>query len=117
MRETENMIRGRHIQSMKPNSAFINTARGALVHEAEMVEALESRPDIQAVLDVTHPEPPMQGSRLYTLPNVVLTPHIAGSMDAECRRMGRYMVDELRRYVNSEPLKWEITREKASIMA
>jgi phosphoglycerate dehydrogenase-like enzyme len=51
------------------------------------------------------------------LPNVVRTPHIAGSQDGECRRMGRYMVDELRRYLNNEPLQHEITRERAEIMA
>ncbi len=58
---------------------------------------------------MTDPEPPVKGSPLYTLPNVILTPHIAGSKDAECRRMGRAMVDELTRYLAGEPLKWAIT--------
>ena len=82
-----------------------------------MIAVLRARPDIQAVLDVTHPEPPDAGSPLYSLPNVVLTPHIAGSMEGECRRMGRYMVDELRRFVTGEPLKWQITRERAALLA
>jgi hypothetical protein len=84
---------------------------------AEMVEVLEERPDLWAVLDVTHPQPPEPDSRLYDLPNVVLTPHIAGSLGRECRPMGRLVVDELRRYVAGEPLEYEINRERAALMA
>ena len=115
--ETEGMILGSHLASMKRNATLINTSRGAVVREAEMVEVLEERPDLWAVLDVTHPEPPEPGSRLYDLPNVVLTPHIAGSLGSECRRMGRLVVDELRRYVAGEPLEYEITRERAALLA
>jgi phosphoglycerate dehydrogenase-like enzyme len=114
LKETEGMITGAHIASMKEGATFINTARGAIVRENEMIEVLKQRPDLQAVLDVTYPEPPAAGSPLYTLPNVILTPHIAGSMDAECRRMGRYMVEELRRYVAGKPLRWQVTREAAA---
>jgi len=114
LKETEGMITGAHIASMKQGATFINTARGAIVRENEMIEVLKRRPDLQAVLDVTHPEPPAAGSPLYTLPNVILTPHIAGSMDAECRRMGRYMVEELRRYVAGKPLRWQVTREASA---
>lgn len=115
--ETLGMIRGEHLAAMKPGATFINTARGAIVREDEMIEVLRERPDLYAVLDVTDPEPPLPDSPLYTLPNVVLTPHIAGSLGPECRRMGRTMVEELRRYVAGQPLKWEITRERARIMA
>lgn len=117
LKETENMITGRHFSMMKPGASFINTARGAVVNEPEMITVLTQRPDIFAVLDVTHPEPPVPGSPLFSLPNVVLTPHIAGSMDSECRRMGRFMVDELKRYLNGEPLQWQITRERAETLA
>jgi phosphoglycerate dehydrogenase-like enzyme len=115
--ETEGMILGSHLASMKRNATLINTSRGAIVREAEMVEVLGERPDLWAVLDVTPPEPPEPDSRLYNRPNVVLTPHIAGSLGNECRRMGRLVVDELRRYVAGEPLKHEITRERAALMA
>jgi phosphoglycerate dehydrogenase-like enzyme len=115
--ETEGMIQGFHLASMKRNATLINTSRGAVVREAEMVEVLGKRPDLWAVLDVTHPEPPEPDSRLYDLPNVVLTPHIAGSLGSECRRMGRLVVDELRRYVAGEPLEHEITRKRAALMA
>jgi phosphoglycerate dehydrogenase-like enzyme len=111
------MITGAHLASMRPGATFINTARGAIVREGEMIEVLAGRPDLFAVLDVTYPEPPEPGSPLYTLPNVVLTPHIAGSMDRECERMGRYMVDELERYLAGEPLQWAISREEAANLA
>jgi len=115
--ETEGMITGEHLASMKPNATFINTARGAVVREQEMIEVLTQRPDLFALLDVTYPEPPEPGSPLYTLPNVVLTPHIAGSMDRECGRMGHYMVNELKRYLAGEPLQWAIPREEATSLA
>jgi phosphoglycerate dehydrogenase-like enzyme len=115
--ETVGMITGDLLRSMKPNATLINTARGAVVHEAEMIEVLTDREDLWAVLDVTYPEPPEAGSSLYSLPNVILTPHIAGSMAAECRRMGQYVIADLKRYLAGEPLKWQITKEKAKILA
>lgn len=114
--QTENLIRGEHISSMKAHAGFINASRGAVVCESELIDALRQRRDIQAVLDVTNPEPPDSASPLYDLPNVLLTPHIAGSLGRECRRMGQYMIDECRRYLNGEPLQWEISRERAQIL-
>ena len=115
--QTEGMVTGAHLAAMRENATFINTARGALVREAEMIAVLQQRPDLCAVLDVAYPEPPAPNSPLYVLPNVVLTPHIAGSVGAECRRMGRAMVDELARYVRGAPLHWSVTRTQAETMA
>jgi phosphoglycerate dehydrogenase-like enzyme len=69
------------------------------------------------VLDVTYPEPPAADSPLFKLPNVILTPHMAGSMGPEVRRQARTMIEELKRWQAGEPLQWEITREKAAVMA
>jgi phosphoglycerate dehydrogenase-like enzyme len=66
---------------------------------------------------VTVQEPLAPDSPLFSLPNVFLTPHIAGSMDGECQRMGEYMIDEAERFLNGETLQWEITRESAAILA
>lgn len=117
LKETENMINGRLFRMMKKHATFINTARGAVVNEKEMIEVLKERPDIYVLLDVTYPEPPVKGSPLYELPNVILTPHIAGSLNAECGRMAEYMLEELKLYVAGQPLKWELTKEQVEKMA
>jgi phosphoglycerate dehydrogenase-like enzyme len=97
---------------LKPGATLINTARGGLVNEPDLIEFLRARPDAQALLDVTEPEPPAPDSPLWELPNIFLTPHIAGSLGAECRRMGAAMIENLHRYARSEPLQHTITREQ-----
>jgi len=92
--ETTHLLRQQHFDCMKTGATFINTARGPIVNETEMLHVLAGRPDLFAVLDVTDPEPPAANSLLFTLPNVIITPHIAGSLGAECQRLGRMMVDE-----------------------
>jgi phosphoglycerate dehydrogenase-like enzyme len=115
--QTRGMIAGRHFAMMKENATFINTARGRIVRQVEMIEALRQRPDLTAVLDVCDPEPAPSGSDLLGLPNVILTPHIAGSLGPECRRLGRYMVEEFKRFLAGEALRWQITRELAVRLA
>ncbi|MBN1372264.1 MAG: hydroxyacid dehydrogenase [Anaerolineaceae bacterium] len=117
LKETEGMITRAHLESMRPDSTFINSARGAVVREEEMIAVLQQRPDLYAVLDVTYPEPPVHDSPLYTLPNVILSPHTAGAMSNECRRMGRLVVDELRRYLLGQPLQWSISKERSAVLA
>lgn len=114
---TENLITGKHFDMMKPNTSFINTSRGKIVKQDEMIEVLKRRTDITAVLDVVYPEPPEKGSKLYMLENIILTPHIAGSEGEECGRMGEYMLGELKRYLNAEPLLWEVTKEAHDLLA
>lgn len=116
--ETEGMITGKHFAAMLPHSTFINTARGALVREDEMITVLQNRSDIFALLDVTYPEPPSSDSQLYKLPNIILTPHIAGAVDSnDTRRLGVMVLDELRRYLNTGNLRWEVTQERLKTMA
>jgi len=107
LKETRRMIRGRHFKSMKRGATFLNTARGAIVDEEEMIGVLADREDLLAILDVTVADPPPPGSPLYLLDNIVLTPHIAGSLGEECRRMGQSMVEELDLYLRGLPLRHE----------
>lgn len=102
---------------MKINSTFINTGRGQQTDEDGMLEVLEARKDICAVLDVTITEPPVAESKFYTLENVFLTPHIAGSQANEVQRMSELVVDELERYLKGEKCLYEITAEKLKTMA
>jgi phosphoglycerate dehydrogenase-like enzyme len=102
---------------MKPGASFINTARGAVVNEADLIAVLREREDLFAVLDVTYPEPPAPDSPLFDLPNVLLTPHIAGSLNNECRRMGRTMVEELGRWLRGEPLRYRVGQDYARARA
>ncbi len=115
--ETVGMVKGAHLAAMPQGGTFINTARGGLVRQDELVTVLRQRTDLHAVLDVTEPEPPQPGSLLYSLPNVTLTPHIAGSLGSERRRLGQAMVSELQRFVAGKPLQYGITQEQVQRMA
>jgi phosphoglycerate dehydrogenase-like enzyme len=117
MKETEGLITGRHLASMKRGATIINTARGGIINEPEMIEVLQHRHDLSALLDVTMSEPLGKDSPLFSMPNVFLTPHIAGSFNNECRRMGRSMIEEALRYLNGESLRWAVTRDRVAISA
>lgn len=117
LKETEGMITGKLFASMKKNATFINTSRGAIVREDEMIEVLKQRPDLYSVLDVTYPEPPLPDSPLYSLPNVILTPHIAGSVTNECARMGEYVIEEIKRFLDGKEPVWPISQKQSKTMA
>jgi phosphoglycerate dehydrogenase-like enzyme len=89
---------------LRPGAHFINTARGQLVDEAALAARL-AQGDITAYLDVTDPEPPEPGHPFYSLENCILTPHIAGSVGTEPRRMGDYCLREVEHWLSGEPLE------------
>ncbi len=111
--ETRGMIT-EHTRSMKEGATFINTARGAVVRELEMIEVLSVRPDLFAILDVTDPEPPVEGSPPPPSPIVILTPTLRARWRGR-RRMGR-MIDECRRS-RRRAARWSIDRERAKTLA
>ena len=104
---TKRMIGAAQLGRMKDGAAFINTARGALVDEAALVAELQTG-RIQAVIDVTDPEIPPSDSPLFSLPNVFLTPHVAGAIGTERARLGLMAVEEIERYTRGEALLYEI---------
>lgn len=113
---TEGMITGAHFRSMKEGAVFINTARGAIVREQEMVDVLkEGR--IFAFIDVTEPEPPVPDSPLYTLPNVFLTPHLAGAIGRDRHRQGEYVLEEVKCVLRGEPARYPVTQKMMEWMA
>ena len=85
--------------------------------EDDLVRILKERADLTALLDVTFPEPPVDGHEFYTLENCVITPHIAGSAGDEVARMGEYMLTELDSYLKDQPTKYEVSLKMLETMA
>jgi len=117
LKETEGSVTGDLVGRMKPYSTLINTSRGAVLEEDAVIEVLRRRPDLTAFLDVTRDEPPAIDSPLFELPNVLLTPHVSGSLGSECQRMGNFMFGEYMRYLKNQPLTHEVTRDMLNSMA
>ncbi|MBD3183963.1 phosphoglycerate dehydrogenase [Candidatus Poribacteria bacterium] len=115
--ETVGLITGKHFSVMRPNATFINTGRGATIVEKDLISVFQEREDLTALLDVTYPEPPEEGSPLYTMPNVNLTSHIAGSMGAEVVRMADYAIEEFQAWEQGKPLTYEVTHDMLATMA
>jgi phosphoglycerate dehydrogenase-like enzyme len=90
---------------MKRGAVFVNVSRGAIVNQDDLVEALKSGQVGAAGLDVTDPEPLPPGHPLWTAPNILLTPHVAGDNSGSPggREEGwRIATENLRRYVAGE---------------
>lgn len=115
--QTKGMLNYDLFHRMRENAVFINTGRGAQVVENDLVRVLRERPDLTALLDVTYPEPPVEAHKFYTLPNCLLTPHIAGSAGDEVRRMGEYMLEEYRKYLMGDACQYEVTQKMLETMA
>jgi len=113
---TEGMMNAEVFRAMPDGATFINTARGKLVVEDDLVAELETG-RIQAMLDVTFPEPPEAGHPFYTLPNCWLTPHRAGSTANEIRRMGRYAIDDCLAILAGQPPRHPVTQDMLATMA
>ncbi|MFE5941972.1 hydroxyacid dehydrogenase [Streptomyces sp. NPDC056480] len=100
--DTRHLMDARRLSLLRDGATLVNTARGSLVDtDALTVEATAGR--IHAVIDVTEPEVLPTASPLYSLPNVLLTPHIAGSLGGELRRIAAGALDEVERYCAGRP--------------
>ena len=107
---TQGALTGDHFASMREGATFINSGRGGQVVEGDLLRVLGERPDLTALLDVTLPEPPPSDSALWRLPNVVISPHIGGTIGDEVVRMADCMIDEFVRWRDGKALRYEITR-------
>ncbi|QGN33697.1 hydroxyacid dehydrogenase [Microlunatus sp. Gsoil 973] len=114
--QTIGMITGELLGRMADGATFINTARGKIVdHEALIKEAATGR--IRVILDVTDPEPLPEDSPLWDLPDVVLTPHLAGSKGRELDRMADGAVSEINRIAAGEPLRFRVPADRRDLLA
>ena len=100
--ETRHLIGAAQLARMADGATLVNTARGSLVdHDALTAELRSGR--LNAVLDVTDPEPLPPDHELLRLPNAFVTPHLAGSEGTELGRMAELVIEELRRFRDGEP--------------
>ncbi|TDB81909.1 hydroxyacid dehydrogenase [Micromonospora sp. KC721] len=107
---TYHMIGAAELALLPDHATVINTARGSLVDsEALAAECRSGR--LFAILDVTEPEPLPADAALRNAPNVMITPHIAGSLGSEILRLTDHTLDELSRWIAAEPLRAEVTPE------
>lgn len=102
--ETDGMIGAAEFAAMKNTAYIINIARGSLIQEDEMIKALQEGQIAGAGLDVVEKEPLDKASPLWTMPNVVITPHVAGGTPYYVDRLVDIFCDNLARYQNGEAL-------------
>jgi phosphoglycerate dehydrogenase-like enzyme len=102
--ETEHMIGEAELRAMKPTTYLVNIARGHVINEAALIKALREGWIAGAGLDVTETEPLPSHSPLYGMPNVILTPHIAGVSVHYEQRLAQLFADNLQRYRAGQPL-------------
>jgi phosphoglycerate dehydrogenase-like enzyme len=102
--ESHHLIGRRQLALMRQGALLVNAARGPIVDTDALVDALLAG-SIRAALDVTDPEPLPEGHPLWNCPNLLLTPHVAGSSPQFGTRSMRIAADELRRYISGEPLR------------
>lgn len=102
--ETENFFNAERFSYMKDGSFFINVARGQVVDENALVQALESRKVGAAALDVFVKEPLAETSPFWTMENVVVTPHIAGRSSGYTKRMFNVLLENLEAYPNVDKM-------------
>jgi phosphoglycerate dehydrogenase-like enzyme len=102
--ESQGLIGAPQIGLMRQGALLVNAARGGVVQTDALVDALNAG-KIRAAVDVTDPEPLPLGHPLWQCPNLLITPHIGGSSPQFGSRSMKIAADELRRYINGEPLK------------
>ena len=102
--ETRHLIGADSLARMKPTAFLINTSRGALVDEAALIAALRAGTIAGAGLDVQETEPPAQDSPLYTMENVILTPHMGWKGLETRRRLVSLLAGNIRAFFGGRPI-------------
>ena len=102
--QTKHLINKETIGKMKPNVVIINTGRGSLINEADLCEALAAKRIAGAGLDVQEVEPPAEDSPLYTLDNVIITPHMGWKGLETRQRLVGIIRDNIQAFLKGEPI-------------
>lgn len=102
--QTHHLINAQSLAALPTHAWIVNVARGPLVDQAALLDALRNGEIAGAALDVTDPEPPAGDDPLWSLPNVIITPHVANPASGLTRAMAPWMAENLRRYRSGEDL-------------
>ncbi len=114
--ETYHMIGAEELKLVPDGAAFVNTSRGNVIDEEALIDELQTG-RFWAALDVFEREPLPVDHPLRKLPNVVLMPHMASKTTQADARIGELIVDEVRRYLNGQPLRYPVTGDMLETMA
>ncbi|TSD94490.1 hydroxyacid dehydrogenase [Gordonia rubripertincta] len=102
--ETRHMINAESLAALPDHAWIVNVARGPLVDEEALYRALVGGEIAGAALDVTDPEPPAEDHPLWSLPNVIITPHVANPASGLTREMAPWLAENVRRFAAGEEL-------------
>jgi len=108
--ETENFIDARRLAKMKPSAWLLNFGRGQIVHDADLMAATREKKIAGALLDVFRLEPLPADNPFWTAPGIVVLPHIGGPHPQRDRFVSRLFVENLKRFLDGEPLKEVVDR-------
>lgn len=111
-KDTRGMFAASQFAAMKKSAYFINIARGGLVDQEAMIAALKKNSIAGAGMDVTDPEPLPDSSPLWSMTNVVISPHLGGQSDGARDRQWRLFRENIRRFVAGEPLLCVVNKQK-----
>ncbi len=112
--ETTNLLNSARIATMKPGALLVNVGRGEVVNETDLITALKSGQIAAAALDVRESEPPKTGE-LETLPNVILTPHIAGITKESQAKITGILADNLALVLSDQPASHAVAQHKVPL--
>ncbi|MEV7134317.1 D-2-hydroxyacid dehydrogenase [Arthrobacter sp. NPDC093128] len=115
--ETKGLVNAEVLAAMKPSAHLVNVGRGELVHTDALTEALASGSIAGAALDVVHPEPLPAGHALWSMENVIITPHMSGDTEDHIDDLGLLFLDNLTRYRAGEPLQNVVDKELGFVAA
>ena len=113
---TDNMLNASNLCLLQDGAVLINTSRGSVINEQDLIAELE-KGRFFACIDVTQTEPPAKDNKLRALPNVVLTPHIAGTATNGLRRVALHVCEEIERLLGGEKMRTEVNLADLAKMA
>lgn len=103
-KDTKHLINKSTLELMKPQACIINTSRGAIINELDLIEALKNNKIAGAALDVQEQEPPELNNPLFNMKNVILTPHIGWRCLESRQRLINLLADNIEGFINGNPI-------------